>query len=260
MKKAAALLCAALCAMTAFGQSQGGQGVQGGGLVAPGFFPRTIFAGPYTSYFDDFLTTNGITLQTFGSPTTAGTCATSTTYLDNTSPGNLSAVSGINTAGTGAGVDCVGAGGAFYLFNSATSPPWKWETRVIIPVLPATTAASYQAGMGHTWAASPWTTGIGFYLSSANGVANDWYCRYSSTQTDSGIAAVVSTWARLSLYDDGVNVHWYINGVEATACKTAIASMPTNALAASWTSTAGTTTTSVTMGIDYVTFQMNAVR
>lgn len=260
MKKA--LLFAWLAvSCAAFAQvGDGNVGVPGGAQYSPGFFPRSIFAGPFAQVYDDFLTTNGITVQTFGSPTTAGTCGTSTTYLDNTSPGNLSLVSGINTSAAGAGADCVGAGGAFYLFDAATSPPWTWETRVIVPVLPATTASSYQAGMSHTWAASPWTTGIGFYLSSANGVVNDWYCRYSSTQTDTGVPAVVSTWTRLSLYDDGVNVHWFINGVEATACKTPIASMPTNALSASWTSAAGTTSTSVTMGIDYYLVQMQPVR
>lgn len=254
MKKA--LLLFSLCAMTALGQSQGGQGVSGGGLKAPGFFPRSIYAGPYTSYFNDFLDSAQMTTQSIGSPS-GNSCSTSTTFLDNTSPGNYSAIAG--TGGTGTGEACVTAGAIFGMFNASTAPPWTWETRVIIPVLPGTTVGAYQAGLVHTNTVNPWTTGIGFYLSSANGVANDWYCRYGSTSTDSTIAAVVSTWTRLSLYDDGVNVHWYVNGVEATACKTAIASMPTTALLSSWTSVA-LSGTSVTMGLDYVTFQMNTVR
>jgi hypothetical protein len=221
--------------------------------------PQFLVASVPVAYRDDFFTTNAITSSSIGSPS-GQSCATSTTFLNNNSPGNLSAISG--TAGNGTGEACVGAGGAYSIFNAATAStePWSWDTRVIVPVLPETTAGSYQAGMVHTFASSPWTDGIGFHLSSANGAANDWYCRYGTTSTDSTVAAVASTWTRLQVYSDGWNVHWYINGVEACGLGgVGIGSMPTAVLASAWTSVAGSST-SVTMGIDYEDFKMAVSR
>jgi hypothetical protein len=249
------LLSVLLSATMAFAQSTNGPA--GGPQYAPGFFPQSINAGPFVNYFDDLLTSANMTNNAANGSST-GSCATSTTFLDNTSPGNYSAISG--TSGAGTGWNCVTSGAIFGLFDPATAPPWVWETRVIVPVLPGTTAGSYQAGLSHTYQnAIPWTTGIGFNLSSTNGVVNDWYCRYSSTQTDSTIAATASSWTRLSIYNDGTNVHWYVNGVEATVCKTATASMPTNSVLAAWQSVAQSAT-SVTLGIDYVLFQMQVTR
>lgn len=260
MNKAALLLFAALCAGVALGQGTGRGGVPGGAQpqTAPAFFPRTIIAGPYVNYFDDYLTTANVSS---GSAIAGGTgsCATSTTYLDNTSPGNIS-MTGTSGAG-GTGFACVETGGAFQLFDAATAPPWVYETRVQFAALPGTTGASYQAGLTHAYTVSPWVTGIGFYLSSSNANANHWYCEYGSspTLTDSTISAVVSTWTRLSIYDDGTNVHWYVNGVEATACKTAVSSMPTLALYMAYSAVPSGATT-VTMGIDYLAFQMQVAR
>lgn len=256
-----------LMAAQLFGQTTGSGGVPGGALVAPGFFPRSIFAGPYLSYFDDFLTTNGMTAQNISSGGTQSgqSCAASTVEQDNTSPGNIAAVSGVTTGSNSAGIVCVGAGGVLWLYDAATAPSWIWETRVNVPVLPGTTAASYQAGMAHTWAASPWvTSAIGFYLSSANGTANNWYCELyagsTSTITNSTIAATAATWTRLTLTDDGTYVHWWINGAEATACKTAVASVPITAISTAFSSWTSAGTTSVTMAIDYWLFQEQVTR
>jgi hypothetical protein len=260
LKKMNLLLVAAI-ALTCTARSQVGDGhvgVPGGAQVSPGFFPQSIYAGPYAGYFDDYLTSANVSV---GSALSGGTgsCAASTAYLDNTSPGNIS-ITGITTATGSEGWGCLTAGGIYQLFDAATAPSWTYETRVQWAALPGTTAASYQVGMVHTYLASPWTTGIGFYLSSANANANHLYCEYSSTLTDSTISAVASKWTRLSIYDDGVNVRWYVNGVEATACTLPIASLPTSALYMAFTAVPTNTSTTITMGIDYLLFHMNAVR
>jgi len=91
-------------------------------------------------------------------------------------------------------------------------------------------------------------------------VVNDWYCRYGSTSTDSTVAATVATWTRLTMVNDGTYVHWYVNGTEATGCKTAVGSMPTaSQYPAAWSATA-LSSTSVTMAVDYVDFQRAVAR
>jgi hypothetical protein len=158
------------------------------------------------------------------------------------------------TGGTGTGILCGLVSEANSVTSANTSLGWTWETAVYVPVLPATTASAYQAGMAHTPNANPWTTGIGFYLSSANGVANDWYCRYNSTSTDSGVAATAA-WTRLTMVNDGTNVHWYIGGTQVCGTGVAIGSMPsTTQYPAVWSATA-LSATSVTMAYDYINWQ-----
>lgn len=222
---------------------------------------QIITAGPNLCYFDDFMTTAGKNSIAIGSPT-AATCNNGTTFQDNTSPGNLIDISGTGTSGTGEVCDTFGNVTSVTnasICTTANGCSFKQETRVIVPVLPGTTSGSYQAGLVGTAIAPTWTTGIGWFLSNGNGVPNDWYCRFGSTQIDSGIAATTA-WTRLSLYDDGANVHWYVNGVEASPCITAVGSMPTNALLLATTAAVGTSGTSVSMGVDYWSFQMNTVR
>ncbi len=226
--------------------------------TAPGFFPQAKAAGPYSILFDDYYSGANTASNTIGSPS-SDSCSVNTTYTDINHPGNLLLTSG--TAGTGTGITCgYQSEGASVLSPNSSSLGWTWETAVYVPVLPGTTAGSFQAGLTNGPNANPWTTGIQFYLSSANSVANDWYCRYSSTSTDSTIAAVAATWTRLTMVNDGTYVHWYINGTEATACKTAVGSMPSSAqYPASWSATA-LSASSVTMAVDYVDFQRATAR
>lgn len=225
--------------------------------TAPAFYPQTTGAGAYANWFDDFFSAANNSSNNIGSPTGAS-CSANNTLADANHPGNILLTDG--TGGTGTGITCGLQSTSGALVGLNATPTWVWETAVKVPTLPGTTAASYQAGLTGGPNVNPWTTGIGWYLSSANGTANDWYCRYSSTSTDSTVAAVASTWTRLTMVQDGTYVHWYINGTEATACKTAIASMPSTTMyAAAWAVTA-LGSTSTTMAVDYVAVQRAVVR
>jgi hypothetical protein len=120
---------------------------------------------------------------------------------------------------------------------------------------------SYQAGLAATVAASPWgTSDIGFYSSTLNGTAADWYCQYNSVAAvDSGQAATVG-WQRLSIVSDGTHVTWYING--AAVCSPVLtSSMPSVLMYAAWTSVSNYSTTGVaTMYVDYLLWQRAATR
>jgi hypothetical protein len=204
-----------------------------------------------TTFFDDFYTGANMASVAIGSPV-GSSCSPNNTYTDNNHPGNMLLTAG--TGGTGTGILCGLVSEANSVTSANTSQGWTWETAVYVPVLPGTTAAAYQAGMAHTPNANPWTTGIGFYLSSANGVVNDWYCRYNSTSTDSGVAATVA-WTRLTMVNDGTNVHWYIGGTQVCGTGVAIGSMPsTTQYPAVWSATA-LSGTSGTMAYDYINWQ-----
>ena len=220
-------------------------------VTAAGLNLQSGAAGPYSTFFDDFYTGANMASDPIGSPASSS-CSPSNTYTDNNHPGNMLLTSG--TAGTGTGIVCGLVSEANSVTSANTSLGWTWETAVYVPVLPGTTAAAYQAGLAHTPNANPWTTGIGFYLSSANSVANDWYCRYNSTSTDSGVAATVA-WTRLTMVNDGTNVHWYIGGTQVCGTGVAIASMPsTTQYPAVWSATA-LSATSVAMAYDYINWQ-----
>jgi hypothetical protein len=204
-----------------------------------------------STFFDDFYTGANMASDPIGSPT-GSSCSPSNTYTDNNHPGNMLLTAG--TAGTGTGIVCGLVSENNSVTSANTAQGWTWETAVYVPVLPGTTVGAYQAGMAHTPNANPWTTGIGFYLSSANGVVNDWYCRYNSTSTDSGVAATVA-WSRLTMVNDGTNVHWYIGGTQVCGTGVAIGSMPsTTQFPAVWSATA-LSGTSVTMAYDYINWQ-----
>jgi hypothetical protein len=226
--------------------------------TAPAFFPQTKAGGPYSVLFDDYYAGANNASNNIGSPTGAS-CSVNTTYTDINHPGNLLLTAG--TGGTGTGITCgYQSENASVISPNSSSLGWTWETAVYVPVLPGTTAGSFQAGLANGPNVNPWTTGIQFYLSSANTVTNDWYCRYSSTSTDSTVAAVAATWTRLTMVNDGTYVHWYINGTEATGCKTVVGSMPSSAqYPASWAATS-LGASSVTMAVDYVDFQRATAR
>jgi hypothetical protein len=226
--------------------------------VAPAFWPQSKSAGPQFVYFDDFITGANTATNSIGTPTSAS-CSVNVTYADINHPGQLLLTSG--TGGSGTGITCgTQSESADFFAPNSSSLGWTWETAVYVPVLPGSTAGSFQAGLASSPNANPWTSGIQFYLSSGNSIVNDWYCRYSSTSTDSTVAAVAATWTRLTMVNDGTYVHWYINGTEATACKTAVGSMPSSAqYPASWSATA-LSTSSVSMAVDYVDVQRATAR
>jgi hypothetical protein len=225
-------------------------------VASPGFYLQAGAAGPYSTLFDDFYSGSNNASNAIGAAN-GDTCAVNTTYTDNNHPGNLLLTSG--TGGSGTGITCGYQGESGSIFNPATSLGWTWETAVYVPVLPGATAGSYQAGLTHSPNSNPWTGGINFYLSSDNSVANDWYCAYSSTYTDTTVAAVVG-WQRLTIVNDGSNVHWYVNGAQVCGSGVPIASMPSSTqYPASWSATA-LSGTSVTMAVDYVDFQRATVR
>jgi len=222
-----------------------------GAVTAPGLWPQTKSAGPYATLFDDYFSGANNASNSIGTPS-GSSCAVNTTYVDINHPGNLLLTSG--TGGTGTGITCGYQNELADVVTVNASLGWTWETAVYIPVLPGTTAGAYQAGLTNGPNANPWTTGVQFYLSSANSVTNDWYCRYGSTSTDTTVAAVVG-WQRLTVVSDGTNVHWYVNGTQVCGTGTGVASMPSATMyPASWSATA-LSATSVTMAVDYVDFQ-----
>ena len=230
-----------------------------GTQTAPAFNLQAKAAGPYASYFNDFFNAADITSTGIGSPTGQTCNSTNGTFQDQNHPGTIVLLSG--TGGSGTGIVClVGttASQAPQITTAGSSLPWTWESAVYVPVLPATTSGAYQAGMTNTIAASPWTTGIGFYLAAANGVPNDWYCEYGSTYTDSTVAATVA-WTRLTMANDGTLVHWYIGGTEVCGTGVAIASVPSSVQAPAWTSVGGTAT-AMKFAVDYVNFQRAVTR
>jgi hypothetical protein len=226
-------------------------GTPGQPQTAPAFIPQNTTAGPQQYFYDDFYNIANVTAGSIGGTPSGNSCAPSSANANTNHPGQFLATSG--TGGSGTGEACfVGFGGAGD-FNLNTSPAWLKESEVFVPVLPGTTAAAYQFGANNSTGVNPWTTGIGFYLSSANGVANDWYCEINTTYTDSTVAAVASTWTRLTLVSDGTNLHYYINGTQVCGTGTAISAIHSgNIPAGAWTVTA-LSATSVTMAVDYLT-------
>jgi hypothetical protein len=173
-------------------------------------------------------------------------------------PGNILVTSG--TGGTGTGESFFELSGFGWSgLNSAT--PWVFDTSVYVPVLPGTTAGSYEVGTfaDFTGIQGSGGQGQGFYLSSTQGVPNDWYCSYGTvpTNTDSGVAATVA-WTRLSMADDGINLHWYINGVEVCA-PIAYSSIASANVVLSWKAVARSAT-SVLLYVDYVGMYISSVR
>jgi hypothetical protein len=230
-----------------------------GAAVAAAFWPQSVSAGPYVSVFDDFVVSADMTGQSVGSPT-GNTIGGSSSVSDANHIGTVKLYSGtVNATGEAGTVGGVTPSG----LNSST--PWKWESAVYVTPVPGAAggaaAVSYQAGLAATVAASPWATSdIGFYSSTLNGTAADWYCQYNSVAAvDSGQAATVG-WQRLSIVSDGTHVTWYING--AAVCSPVLtSSMPSVLMYAAWTSVSNYSTTGVaTMYVDYLLWQRAATR
>jgi hypothetical protein len=222
--------------------------------VAPAFKPQTLSSGPQSNLFDDFYSVSTVSAFAIGSPTT-DSCNLAIAG-DVNHPGVFAAISG--TAGSGTGVSCVyGASNNAPLLSINTSLGWTWESDVNVVVLPGTTAATYQATMTHLTSASPSVTGLGFEMSSGNGVANDWYCMASSNLTDSTVAPTANTYTRLTMVNDGTYIHWYVNGTQVCGTGLSILSgnVPSTAqVVGDWTSASGSAS-SVSMLVDYLAFQ-----
>jgi hypothetical protein len=220
-------------------------------VKAPGFFPQSGSVGPYSTFFDDFYSGANMASRPVGS-SKADTCETNNIYADSNHPGNMLLTAG--TAGVGTGIVCGLISKNPSIASANTPLAWTWETAVYVPVPPTTNAGSYQVGMAHTPNENPWVSGIGFYLSSANSSQSHWYCRYSSTSTDSHVSAVVA-WTRLTMSNDGSLVHWYINGHEVCGTGVPIASLPSSTqYPALWSATA-LSGTSVSLAYDYINWQ-----
>lgn len=219
-----------------------------GPQTAPAFIPQNTSAGPQQYFFDDFYNVANTGGGSIGTPS-GNSCAASNANGSANHPGRILLTSG--TAGTGTGEACFAGNGGDVNLN--TAPAWLKESDVFVPVLPGTTVGAYQFGAASSTNASPWTNGIGFYLSSANAVGNDWYCEINTTYTDSTVAAVASTWTRLTLMSDGTNLHYYINGTQVCGTGTAISAITSgNMPVGAWTATA-LSATSITMAVDYLT-------
>ena len=123
-------------------------------------------------------------------------------------------------------------------------------------------AAAYQAGMANTLTANPWTTGIGFYASSANAVPADWYCEYGSTYVDTGAVVTSGIWQRLTIISNGTTASWFINGQPASAgCSNIpVSSLPSTVQVPGFTSVSETASTSFVLSVDYTNFQRNIAR
>lgn len=227
--------------------SQGGQIV----WLAPVSYPGT--SGPTAGWFDDFLaksTTNNTNCGNIGSPSGSSSASVDNSVGFN-HPGLWSEASGTVS---GAGIFCTWS--AQRALDGLNSGPWVIEADVQVPVLPGTTAGSYEVGVSNVITSLPWATAstpAAFYLSNANGVANDWYCVGTATAVDSGVAATTS-YTRLSMLNDGTTLSFWINGVHATACDKAASGLYSgNTYLPSLDITAGSTT-SMTINADYLSF------
>lgn len=226
-------------------------------VTAPAFAPQSGAAGPQTVWFDDFYSTANNVSTNIGSPVGAA-CVADNKLADANHPGNILLITG--SGGMGTGITCGLQAAAGTLAGLNKGPAWTWETALNVPALPGDAAASYQAGLVGTPNTDPWTTGIGWYLSSLNGAPDHWYCRYGSTSTDTQIPATAAAWTRLTMVNDGEQVHWYINGKQVCGNGIPAAGVPSNPMyAASWSATSLCSSSS-TMGVDYVNFQRAVVR
>jgi hypothetical protein len=226
-------------------------------VTAPSFLPSSVTVGPGLSYFNDFIDTNW-TAVSIGAATGGNGCTLSPgNGLGQNNVGVMAIASGTGGAGTGEG--CYPGGNVLDFFTPNSSLGWTEEASVFVPVLPATTAATYEVGISAGTATVPWTTGYGFYLSSANAVQNDWYCMYGSTYTDSTVAATVAH-TRLSMVSDGTNFHWYINGTQVCGTGTALSGMPSNTTHIGEAAAVAGTATSVVFQLDYYLMQRAIVR
>ncbi len=210
--------------------------------------------------YDEYDGPETFTAQNIGSPTAAACNENQMVSTDYNHPGNLQIISGTVS---GAGISCSPTNsdhGPWPALNAGSG--WLMESLIYICCTPSTNSAAYQVGSGFTIASSPWTAGVGFYISSSNAVQNDWYCEYGSTYVDTGVVLTNGTWQRMSVVSNGSTVSWLINGMGTSAgCSNIpVASLPSNNQVMGYTAVSLTPSTSYTLGVDYSLFQRNVNR
>jgi hypothetical protein len=224
---------------------------------------RPVAAATNVAYFNDFFSFADVSTISFGGGTGQGIQQDVSNANTTNHPGILKIESATGTSGGGTSALIPGEIGSPW-----STVPWNWETEVMVPTLPATTAGSYQAGLAGNGGADTdsWTAvTASFSLSSRNSKVNDWYCTYRNSagtivSTDSGIAASSGVWARLTLKNDGTHLSWYIGGTQVCGSGIALSSLDSGSSAGdylgAWTVTNETGTTQITMDVDYINFQM----
>jgi hypothetical protein len=213
----------------------------------------TVTAGPNGQEFNDLFTISGMNSGAISGG--GGSFAVNNTVQDVNHPANAALNSGTTTA---EGYYATGESTQDWQ-SLNTTPGWIFDTIVYVPVLPATTPASFEIGLYHTATAIQASgNGQGFYLSSANANANHWYCSYgANVNTDSGVAAT-SAWTHLSMLQNGTNLLWYVNG--AQVCSTPIANVTSISSYINWKVETLTASTAVVLYIDAYTMQRNLTR
>jgi lysophospholipase L1-like esterase len=219
--------------------------------------PHQLSAGPYAGVFQDFIDIPYTLVATSIGTNTGGGCGTTGNGVAVTVPGVVTAISGTGVGGTGTG--CATSGNAGWT-SLQTAPTWYFETRVLVNTLPTVTSDVQEFGLDSFENTAPWSNGVGFEVAHANATPDDWYCAVGSTLTDSTVAVLSDVWYRLAMYQDGANLHYYINGTEVTACETAITNIPSNAMAFYFNMVTGSTGTSLFNLVDYYMMNRNVVR
>lgn len=248
-------ILAALVALTPLALAQRSSG-GGRGATSTAGVPLTgpSASGPNRAgYFQDFMggQATGVGLTNIGSPSGQANGLQNGAGNDFNAPGNWQQNSG-TVNGTGVQAEFSASSGQ--AIPGLTAGVWYWERRLRINALPSTTAAAYEEGLTGSLGVAPPTTNVvgSFYLSSANSVPNDWYCRTPGGSIDTGISATTS-FVRLSMYGDGTNLHFYINGTEISGCKVAQSGVYGGSGYSS-SATVALSTTNVSKFIDYDSF------
>jgi hypothetical protein len=280
MKKTLLALTVILGSLVGIAQIGGGNGISGGvagvklalaqtwtaiqtytvQIIAPAFYLTNTSQGPWLEYMNDFFSTTDMATGAIGS-TTGNSGLGLATVQDINHPGNIGLVSGTGGSGTGE-FGVISGSGIPQLYHLNTAPNWVMEYAVYPAVLPLTTSENIQTGLAFSLAGTNNASDIGFDLAAANSgfvSANDWGCMVGTNITDSGILATVA-WHRLTMSTDGTYLHFFVDGVEATACKTTQSTIGTTyQYLPTWTIIAGTAS-SVTLYLDYVQIQRQLSR
>ena len=212
-------------------------------------------SGPATSvFFDDFYSAANVTGSPIGAATGSSVAWNTSNVGAQNHPGQFHIISGTGASGTGE------AAYTAFTDGGLNTGVWLRETEVNVQVLPGTTAAQYWVGFPAGGPATiPWITGAYFFMSNANTNPNNWYCGITTTHTDSGVTAVAGNWQRLTIYADGTNLNYYIDG-NLVCAGTLESSMTSAAITGFAWSVVNGSTTSVTEYVDYVNLYRTVTR
>ena len=224
---------------------------------------RGIAAASNAAYFNDFFSFADVSTISFGGGSGQGIQQDASNASATNHPGILKINSATSTAGGGVSAVIPGEIGSPW-----SQAQWDWETVVMIPTTPATTAGSYQMGLvgnGNANSDSWSNVTASFRLSSFDSKVDDWYCTYrnssgSVVNTDSGIAASAGAWVRLSIKNDGAHLNWYIGGTQVCGIGVALSSLDSGSSAGeylgAWSVTNESGSTQVFMDVDYISYKM----